>query len=261
MKKYQTSTLLALFSLALMGTLPSQVKADNLTGTVQFGAFLELNAYWDGTVTQVYAKVGDQVSAGEVLIEFDSTRQEAKVEMAKNQVARQQINVDTATAEFARQQELFEQGSLSTLLLEEARNALRMAQSRLASAQARLRTAQHQLTTTSKIVAPVDAIVVNSRAYTGMNIHPELSSRPLMAVTEVGQYVVQVIVSPERLQRLLTNNSLHIVVGDTTYPTTVGIPTLLPTSSPGELTYLVQLKFTEHEVPVLPGTLATVRLD
>ena len=112
--------------------------AETLDGRISFQSVIEINSIVRGTVSQVNSNVGDRVTSGDILIELDSTRQKAMVRIARNQVAKMQIEVDDADAKFIRQQDMYDRGSLSLLLYEESENALKKAQLDLAIAQASL---------------------------------------------------------------------------------------------------------------------------
>ncbi len=250
-------------TLILMFPVSQAAQAETVEGTVQYETKFELVGTGTGTVAQVHAKVGERVTEGEVLIRFDSTQREAEVEMAKNRVAKLQIATDEAAAKFARQQELFDRGSLSLLLYEESANALKNAQLDLASAQAELKIAQHLLSKT-KITSPIDAIVVNSNVYPGMNIPKyECSLPPLMTVASLGRYVVKVSVTSPIWYRLTVSESVRVVVNGKNYESTVILPKLLPASRPDDdsALYPVHLSFTENDTILLPEMPATVIFD
>lgn len=234
--------------------------AETLDGRVSFQSVIEINSIVRGTVAQVNWSVGDRVTSGEILIELDSTRQKAMVRIAKNQVAKTQIEVDDADAKFTRQQDMYDRGSLSLILYEESENALKKAQFDRAIAQANLSLAEHELSLT-QLIAPFDALVVNSNVHPGLNVDPELSQAPLMTLVSAGQYIVQVSVSPEVWQRLNTSQSADVIVDGQSYTASVQIPTLFPQVFVDEPEYIVNLTFTENDKLILPGTSAVVNFE
>ena len=234
--------------------------AETLDGRVSFQSVIEINSIVRGTVAQVNSRVGDRVSSGDILIELDSTRQKAMVRIARNQVARMQIEVDEADAKFTRQQDMYDRGSLSLLLYEESENGLKKARFDLAMAQAKLSLAEYELSLT-QLTAPFDALVVNSNVHSGLNIDPELSQAPLMTLASAGEYIVQVSVSPEVWQRLNSSQSVDAVVDGQNYTASVQIPTLFPQVFVDEPEYIVSLRFTENDKLLLPGTSAVVNFE
>ena len=234
--------------------------AETLDGRISFQSVIEINSIVRGTVSQVNSSVGDRVTSGDILIELDSTRQKAMVRIARNQVAKMQIEVDDADAKFIRQQDMYDRGSLSLLLYEESENALKKAQLDLAIAQASLSLAEYELSLT-QLTAPFDALVVNSNVHPGLNVDPELSQAPLMILASAGQYIVQVNVSPEIWQRLNTSQSVEAVVAGQSYTASVQIPTLFPQVFVDEPEYIVNLRFTENDKLLLPGTSAVVNFE
>lgn len=257
MSKRMLSTQGFLAAFALLVLFSQTAAAETLDGRVSFHSVIEMNSIVRGTVAQVNSSVGDRVESGDILIELVSTRQKAMLRTARNQVAKMQIEVDDADAKFTRQQDMYDRGSLSLLLYEESENALKKAQLDLAIAQASLSLAEHELSLT-QLTAPFDALVVHSNVHPGLNVDPELSQAPLMTLARSGQYIVQVNVSPEVWQRLNTSQSVDAVVDGQSYTASVQIPTLFPQVFVDEPEYIVNLKFTENDKLLLPGTSAVV---
>ncbi len=254
----------ALVALTSLFLVSQASVAETIEGTVDFEQRIEIQSFSRSTVTQVHAKVGDRVPAGAVLIELDSTKQQAKIEIVENRVAKLQIAVNDADAAFARQQELFDRGSLSLLLYEESENTLKKAQLDLASAKAMLKKARYRLSQT-QLASPVDAIVIDSKVYPGMVIHPEWtasSNEPLMTLASDGRYVVEAAVSLDIWERLAAKQSVEVVVLEKSYPAAVVIHSLFAypyiDGNPG---YILRFSFTESDRLLLPATPAAVNFD
>jgi len=245
----------------------------SLEGTVNFSTRFHIQTIASGTVVQVNAKVGDRVDAGSVLIELDSTRQQASVQMAENRVAKLQIAYEDADARFARQQELFERGSLSVLLYQKAENDLKLAQLDLSSAKARLASVRHELAS-RHMTAPFAAIVVGSTVHPGMNVHPVYewlrmlpdTEPPLMTLGSAGRYIVEDFVTLQTWYQLNSADSVSVQVNGQTYAVTAVLSALDPRDTHHHYDhdsplYPVKFEFIDSDRLILPGTPASVLLN
>ncbi len=234
--------------------------AETIEGIVDFETRLLVRPLTSGTVTKLHANVGDQVAAGTLLIEIDSARQAAKVKIATNKVAKMRIAADELAAAFARQEELFDQGSLSLLLYEEAQNKLKLAELDLASARARLSRANSKLALT-RLSSPMDATVITVSAHAGMNVHPEFQLAPLMTLGSTGQYIAQFSVPLATWIRLSEMGSVEVSAGGQTYQASVALSSLDPLPFTDGSAYTVDLKFSDSNRLLLPGTAASINLE
>lgn len=250
------------FSIAMVSFLlfPVSAVAETVSASINFATRITIQPISKGVVKAVNAKAGDQVAAGSVLIELDSTREQARVEMIEYQVARDRIALTNADAHFSRQQELFDRGSLSMLQFEEAENALKSARLSLSSSRAKLKIAKYRLSLT-RLKSPIDAIVIAGIAHPGMNINPDSQFVPLMTIASDGDYVANLYVSQEIRRRLIAIQTINVAVAGYTYSASVEVPTLDPLPFNDTPEYQIQLRFRDNDRLILPGTPATVTIE
>lgn len=261
MSNQMISTIRVLSVLVSLLLIPISVFAQTISGNVDFATRIQIQPLSKGTIAKVNARVGDRVEAGTVLIEMNPTRQQAKVELMEHQVSINRIALKDADAKFSRQQELFDRGSLSLLLFEEAENAVKIAHLNLASAQAKLKKANYRLSVT-RVRSPFNAIVINSTAHSGMNIHPELLQySPLMTIASDGEYIAKFFVSGETWRLLSEKQTLEVLVDDQTYSATIELSTLDPLPFQDEPEYEIRLSFQDSDRLILPGTIATITVE
>ena len=241
--------------------------ADQVAGTVDFRYRIPINALSKGTVAAVNVNVADSVETGTVLIEFDPTRQTAKVRARQSQVDRIQIELDSVSAKFERQQELFDRGSLSLLAYEESENEVKIVRAQLVEAQAKLDAAKFRLQNT-RLISPIDAVVLENNVHPGMNIRPDESIQPLMVLGSAQEYVVRVTVPYEQRMLIEAGNRFQVMVHAPNYLPEVNFvarylaevefSTLDPKTAKNGMQYPVNLHFREESALILPGTPATV---
>ena len=118
-----------------------------------------------GRLTQRPVEVGQRVRAGQLLAQIDATDLKLSQESARSGVQAAQANVELASAELKRYQELRLQGFISALELERRETALQAQRSQLTQAQAQLSVQGNQagyanlLATASGVVTAVEAEV------------------------------------------------------------------------------------------------------
>ncbi len=259
----------------------STAQAQQFTGYVDYRLRIQVQPLANGTIVDVPVKVGDIVQKGQVLIRFDSRRQEARVQRVKSQIERLELELKRISDKFDRQQELFDRGSLSLLEFEEAEHGIKIAQAELTAARAKLAAVQYRLEQTA-LVSPINnAIVVFSDVYAGMNyIQDTFSDAHLMTLGSYGQYVVQIRVPFEKRNTLQAGDSVSVMIEDSIFSANVEFPTLDPeflfddaSGMPEEAVaendrnfkikavYPVNLRFNAEQESILPGTPAIIQFD
>jgi RND family efflux transporter MFP subunit len=118
-----------------------------------------------GRLTQRPAEVGQRVRAGQLLAQIDGTDLKLSQDSARSAAQAAQANVELATAELRRYQELRQQGFISALELERRETALQSQRSQLSQAQAQLAVQGNQagyanlVATAAGVVTAVEAEV------------------------------------------------------------------------------------------------------
>ena len=141
-----------------------------------------------GTVTEVSVQEGQKVSRGAPLVHIEDSvqratvaQQEAEVEVAEAQVGAAQATLKTASDQLAKQQRSYEaeSRSVSKAVLDDAANAVRVAQANLAVAE-RQHVAQAKVAATAEallakylIRAPVDGTVLSLDVAVGGYVSPQ----------------------------------------------------------------------------------------
>ncbi len=184
------SAIAKIFTVSSMLFFVIQIKAEELTGTVDHLMYFPVHVLHDGEVLHVHANTGDAVPSGTLLAEMDSTSQTALVAARKSDVDRMRIELKSIEAQYERDTELFDRGSMSLLAYEATQDALNMHRLKLSAAQSLLQIAQRQLSQT-KIKAPFDAVVTMRKIHVGMNVKADARKRPLMRLASAGQFVLK----------------------------------------------------------------------
>ncbi len=248
---------LLLFSVILIAPMSISF-AEEMRGVITYKTFIAVITIDEGVVSGVHANVGDRVSSGEVLIEFDTTIHKARVTARQTVVDRLRIEADSLTDKFERQQEMFDRGSLSLLAYEETENALNTVKARLKAAKAELSVAQHLLERT-KLLAPINAVVLSRNIHPGMNVVPELQTEPLMVLASDGNFIVKLSMDVDSWSGLKNSTvSAEVDVNGEKFSPDMAGSAFYPVASENGAEFIVELNIRDDSGVVVPGTVATV---
>jgi RND family efflux transporter MFP subunit len=112
----------------------------------------------EGLVRQIFVRAGDQVRAGQPLVQIDPDRQQAAVTVIESQRAARQADLDFARQQLGRMQKLYEGGAVSRADFDQADSAFKNAQAQLAAVESEVRENQVELQY-YRVTAPTSGIV------------------------------------------------------------------------------------------------------
>jgi multidrug efflux system membrane fusion protein len=139
---------------------------DEYSGRFEAVARVELRARVSGYIEQVNFKDGSNVKAGDLLFTIDKRPFEIAVESAKAEIARQDAQVEFATADVARAEPLAASKVLSEQVFEQRKATLSQAQASLLAAQAALKSAELNLEW-AEVRAPVSGRISDKKVDPG----------------------------------------------------------------------------------------------
>lgn len=97
-----------------------------------------------GAVVQLDAKVGDRVSAGQLLLRIDARAADQTAAASEAQVQAARASLELATQDFARQKQLFQKNYISQAALDHAESAFKSAQAQASAQRAQAGAARTQ---------------------------------------------------------------------------------------------------------------------
>jgi RND family efflux transporter MFP subunit len=143
----------------------------SLTGHVRAKDQTDLGFRLDGRVIERSVRVGDRVSAGQVIARLDPQIQQNTVRSAEGNLSSLQAQLREASIAFWRQQQLIKDGWTSRANFDKAQHSLETLQAQADAAQAQLRTAQEQLGFT-ELAADGPGVVTKVGAEPGEVVSP-----------------------------------------------------------------------------------------
>jgi RND family efflux transporter MFP subunit len=228
-----------------------------LTGTVRAVRQAKLSALTDGLVAKVLVDAGDQVKAGQPLLQLDDALSERQLQQAA-------AIVEVATAEAEEQQRRLEEANrLSKQQMFPATEvAQRQAAARKAMAELTLAKAQHAerqvLWRQHQLVAPFAGVIKARYTESGEWLQP---GQVVLELVEPKQLWLEVQVPQEKFSQI--TSSARIEIKTDMQPELVlqgQIDALVPISDANARSFLLRLAFIDTQTQVLAGTSATATL-
>ncbi len=142
-------------AIMLAGLLTLPLPAQTLSDALASGEALGLRAGVSGQVAEVLVAVGDRVEKGQHLLSLGSRTYQARLDAARTKQAQLAFELQLVEEDYARQQELYDEGSLSTVELQLYELKVKQARSQLAQVNADTAVAAANLEYT-RIVAPMN---------------------------------------------------------------------------------------------------------
>lgn len=172
--------------------------AFNSYGYLESTEKVTISVDFSGTIKQVHFKQGDDIHAGQLLIELDDRKQRLRLDKARANVVSNQAQLDKAQSTFQRHRELVATGALSKEQFKQSQADFERSQAVLGESQAALSLAQQDLSET-RIISPVDGSVSQRSAELGQTV---LAGNPLATVEVTDTLRVVTYVSEKEVNLL-----------------------------------------------------------
>lgn len=164
------------------------------TATAEILANREANlrAETPGRVVDVLVEAGERVEVGQVLVRLDVGRPTSAAQAARAAVAQSEARLHQAERELARTKQLVQTGGLPEQRLDDARDAVRLAQAARDAAKAEAQLARHGLTD-AVVRAPFGGTVVERTVELGEYLAP---GSPLLTLADTSLLKARVLLDP-----------------------------------------------------------------
>lgn len=224
------------------------------SGVAQAGKQIELSFKVGGSVAQVTVKMGDSVTAGDLVAELDAEDILLEMEEAEAALARQQADARNAAANYARIEALYEGNNASLAELDAARAQAETAEAAVRSAEKSLQLARRRAQYT-RLEAPVDGAIAEKLITEDENVQAGQTVLRLNAGT---QPEVQVTI-PEVLIAQITVGD-DVVVRFDAFPgkTFAARVREVGVAATGGASFPVIVRLTEPQAAIRPGMAAEV---
>lgn len=196
--------------------MPVQVqiaKSQNIPDTTEYLAILKsrhsatINPQVEGQITKIFAKSGDRVKAGTLLLQIDPLKQEATVSGQEASRSAQEANLRYAKISLERSQKLFAAGVISKQDFDNAQTSYDAALAQLKSLDEQVRQQKVELHYYS-VTAPMDGLVGDIPVHAGDRV---TFSTVLTTVDEPGALEAYIYVPAERAKDLKTGLAVRLL--------------------------------------------------
>ena len=205
----------------LLVSFMSPLCAAELQGRIEWPASITLATNLDTEVIQAYARPGQRVKKGEVLLQFVETLARARLEQARAEMAHQKLLRNEAQSELQRSEELYDRTLLSDHDLNVARIGAAAAEADYQRAMVDLKEAQHALGL-CRIVAPFDALVIERHVQAGETVNGRFKSVPLFTLVDSSSYRVRLELGEAPIPPIVAGAPIEVGVGKRRYRGEIG---------------------------------------
>jgi HlyD family secretion protein len=240
------------------GTISTTVTA---TGTVQPVDTVVVGTQVSGTISALYADFNSTVKKGQLLAELDKVLIQTTVDQAKASLAQSQSNQTYQQANFNRQKQLFETGSISKAEYDQALNTLQVATANVNNAKAQLRSAERNLSFT-QIYSPIDGVVLGRSVSIGQTVAASFNTPTIFSIAkDITKMQVQAKVDEADIGNVLKGQRATFTVDafiDDTFNGTVRDIRLQPAISSNVVTYATLIDAPNDDKKLKPGMTANI---
>jgi macrolide-specific efflux system membrane fusion protein len=189
------------------------------TGIVKpkVGAEVRVGSRVSGIVKRLHVRIGDRVTAGQLLAELDPTEWEARRDQAAALLESARTTMRYADVEAGRKRSLSDEGLISRAERDVSDQAAAVARARVAEAEANLRALEIQRDYT-RITAPISGLVATVTTQEGETVSAGLVAPTFVTIIDVDRLEVRAYVDETDIGRIRRNQHCTFTVD--TYPGT-----------------------------------------
>ncbi len=149
----------ASFILYLSLAVVSIVNAQTLSDQLGSGEPIGLRVGISGEVAELFVEAGDRIKAGELLLKLNTEHFLSELNAAQAKLDAVNYQYQLSKENFARQQELYDEGSLSTVELQQLELGVKQVKAERAQARTGVSTAKRKLAN-AQIISPVAGEII-----------------------------------------------------------------------------------------------------
>ncbi|HET9793602.1 MAG TPA: efflux RND transporter periplasmic adaptor subunit, partial [Thermoanaerobaculia bacterium] len=234
------------------------------TGTISAVTTVQVGSQVSGIIAKLYADFNSRVKKGQLLAELDPTPFEQTIAQRRADLDKAQVDAGNAKVAFGRQQKLQQQGLASQADYDNAKAAADSAVAQVNLAKAALAQAETNLKY-SKIVSPIDGVVVNRAYDVGQTVAASFQAPTLFTIAQdLTKMQVQADVDESDIGRVKSGEPVHFTVDaypDRTFQATVSQIRLNATVNQNVVTYPVIVAVDNPDEKLRPSMTANITID
>lgn len=228
---------------------------EEASGTVEAKRKTIVSSRIMASIRDIKVRAGDEVTAGETLVELDNRDLAARTQQAERAVEAAQASLDKAKADFERAKELFSRNVIGRSEYETSESAFKVAEANLGSARKNLEEAEVAISY-ADIPSPVSGRIVERYADPGDTTSP---GQPLLSVYDPQSLRIEAPIRESILSRIKIGDALNVRLGDSKEMIMGKVGEIVPEAEIGSRTFLVKvdLPFREN---IYTGMFARIQI-
>jgi len=234
------------------------------TGAISAVTTVQVGSQVSGIIARLHADFNSRVSKGQLLAELDPTPFDQAIAQQRASVDKAKVDAANAKIAFARQDKLLKQGLAAQADYDNAKAAADSAAAQVALAQASLGQAETNLKY-SKIVSPIDGVVVNRAYDVGQTVAASFQAPTLFTIAQdLTKMQVQADVDESDIGRIRIGQAVHFSVDafpDRVFQATVSQIRLNATVNQNVVTYPVIVAVDNPDLNLRPSMTANITID
>jgi len=230
----------------------------SVSGTLTAERQAQLSARADGLVSRMHVDAGDQVEAGQVLLELDPAVARQALLRARAAAAEAAAAVREAERLLAEAQRLIEHRVIAATEVDARAATLELARASAASARASVRE-QEEIVARHALPAPFAGVVAEKLTEAGEWVQ---RGTPVLSLVATDRVRLDLRVPQERFERIDGDTRVHVradALGGAEVPARVGAR--VPVTDPDARTFLLRLLLDDPQGRLLPGTSASAEIS
>jgi HlyD family secretion protein len=234
------------------------------TGAISAVTTVQVGSQVSGIIAKLHADFNSLVKKGQLLAELDPTPFEQAIAQQRASLDKAKVDAANAKIALARQQKLLQQGLAAQADYDNAKAAADSAAAQVALAVASLGQAETNLTY-SKIVSPIDGVVVNRAYDVGQTVAASFQAPTLFTIAQdLTKMQVQADVDESDIGRVKIGEPVHFTVDaypDRTFQAKVSQIRLNATVNQNVVTYPVIVAVDNPDEKLRPSMTANITID
>jgi len=234
------------------------------TGAISAVTTVQVGSQVSGIIAKLHADFNSLVKKGQLLAELDPTPFDQAIAQQRANLDKAKVDAANAKIALARQQKLLQQGLAAQADYDNAKAAADSAAAQVALAVASLGQAETNLTY-SKIVSPIDGVVVNRAYDVGQTVAASFQAPTLFTIAQdLTKMQVQADVDESDIGRVKIGEPVHFTVDaypDRTFQAKVSQIRLNATVNQNVVTYPVIIAVDNPDEKLRPSMTANITID
>ncbi len=234
------------------------------TGAISAVTTVQVGSQVSGIIAKLYADFNSRVKKGQLLAELDPTPFEQAIAQQKANVDKAKVDAANAKVAYLRQRKLKDEGLASEADYDNAKAASDSAAAQVAQARASLGQAETNLKN-SKIVSPIDGVVVNRAYDVGQTVAASFQAPTLFTIAQdLTKMQVQADVDESDIGRVKIGEPVHFSVDafpEQVFQAKVSQIRLNATVNQNVVTYPVIVAVDNAEEKLRPSMTANITID